>query len=239
MEWHDDGLIIGLKKYGETSVILEAMTPAHGRHLGLVRGGRSKRWQPLLQPGNSVTLVWRARLDEHLGLYAVEVTKPRAANLMASALALHGLNHLAALLRLLAERDPHPALYETALLIADRLGDAPTAAALVRFELAILAELGFGLDLTSCAATGVREDLIYVSPKSGRAVSRASGAPYHDRLLALPAFLGDERVEAGSDALSEAFRLTGYFLERDVFQPRGLPMPQARQAYLVELGKLK
>jgi DNA repair protein RecO (recombination protein O) len=237
MEWHDDGLIIGLKKYGETSLILEAMTPAHGRHLGLVRGGRSKRWQPLLQPGNSVTLVWRARLDEHLGLYAVEVIKPRAANLMTSALALHGLNHLAALLRLLAERDPHPALYETALLIADHLSETSTAAALVRFELAILAELGFGLDLTSCAATGAREDLIYVSPKSGRAVSRSSGAPYHDRLLPLPAFLGDENAEAGSDAVAEAFRLTGYFLERDVFQPRGLQMPQARQAYLAELAK--
>ncbi|MEJ0051609.1 MAG: DNA repair protein RecO [Methylovirgula sp.] len=239
MEWHDDGLIIGLKKHGETSLILEAMTPAHGRHLGLVRGGRSKRWQPLLQPGNSVALVWRARLDEHLGLYAVEVVKPRAANLMASALALHGLNHLATLLRLLAERDPHPALYETASTIADHLSETRTAAALVRFELAILAELGFGLDLASCAATGTREDLIYVSPKSGRAVSRGSGAPYHERLLPLPGFLGDESVEVGSVAVAEAFRLTGYFLERDVFQPRGLPMPQARRAYLTELAKLK
>jgi DNA repair protein RecO (recombination protein O) len=239
MEWHDEGLILGLKKYGETSVILEAMTPAHGRHLGLVRGGRSKRWQPLLQPGNSVDLVWRARLDEHLGLYAVEVTKPRAANLMASALALHGLNHLAALLRLLAERDPHPALYETALLIADHLGDKHvTPAALVRFELAILGELGFGLDLSSCAATGTTEDLIYVSPKSGRAVSRASGAPYHDRLLPLPDFLRDAKAEADAGEIAEGFRLTGYFLERDVFTPRGLEMPQARHAYLAELGKL-
>ena len=238
MEWHDEGLILGLKKYGETSVILEAMTPAHGRHLGLVRGGRSKRWQPLLQPGNSVDLVWRARLDEHLGLYAVEVTKPRAANLMASALALHGLNHLSALLRLLAERDPHPALYETALLIADHLGDRRvTPAALVRFELAILGELGFGLDLSSCAATGTNEDLIYVSPKSGRAVSRASGAPYHDRLLPLPDFLQDAEAEAGAAAIAAGFRLTGYFLERDVFTPRGLEMPQARHAYLAELSK--
>jgi DNA repair protein RecO (recombination protein O) len=239
MEWHDEGLILGLKKYGETSVILEAMTPAHGRHLGLVRGGRSKRWQPLLQPGNSVDLVWRARLDEHLGLYAVEVTKPRAANLMASALALHGLNHLATLLRLLAERDPHPALYETALLIADHLDDKHvTPAALVRFELAILGELGFGLDLSSCAATGTNEDLIYVSPKSGRAVSRAAGAPYHDRLLPLPGFLRDAEAEAGAGEIAEGFRLTGYFLERDVFTPRGLEMPQARHAYLAELGKL-
>ena len=235
MEWHDEGLILGLRKHGETSVILEAMTPAHGRHLGLVRGGRSKRWQPLLQPGNSVELVWRARLDEHLGLYAVEVTKPRAAHLMASALALHGLNHLGALLRLLAERDPHPALYETALLIADHLDDARiTPATLVRFELAVLGELGFGLDLSSCAASGAREDLIYVSPKSGRAVSRTSGAPYHDRLLSLPDFLQDAEAFASASQIIEGFRLTGYFLERDVFSPRGLAMPQARHAYLAD-----
>jgi DNA repair protein RecO (recombination protein O) len=239
MEWHDEGLIIGLKKHGETSLILEAMTPAHGRHLGLVRGGRSKRWQPLLQPGNSVTLVWRARLDEHLGLYAVEVTKPRAANLMASALALHGLNHLAALLRLLAERDPHAVLYEVALRIADNLSEASTAAALVRFELAILTELGFGLDLAQCAATGATEDLIYVSPKSGRAVSRLSGAPYRDRLLPLPDFLRDASDEVQAEEIAEAFRLTGYFLERDVFAPRGLKIPEARHAYLAELAKLR
>jgi DNA repair protein RecO (recombination protein O) len=238
MEWRDEGLIIGLRKHGETSVILEAMTAAHGRHLGLVRGGRSKRWQSLLQPGNSVDLVWRARLDEHLGLYAIEVTKPRAANLMASALALHGLNHLAALLRLLAERDPHPALYEAAALIADQLGETDAnPAALVRFELAILAELGFGLDLTRCAATGARDDLVYVSPKSGRAVSRAPGAPYRERLLPLPGFLRDESDGVAVAQIAEGFRLTGYFLERDVFQPRGLEMPAARHAYLAELMK--
>jgi DNA repair protein RecO (recombination protein O) len=238
MEWRDEGLIIGLKKHGETSVILETMTAAHGRHLGLVRGGRSKRWQPLLQPGNSVDLVWRARLDEHLGLYAIEVTKPRAGALMARALALHGLNHLAALLRLIAERDPHPALYHSAVLIADTLGETDTApAALVRFELAILAELGFGLDLSRCAASGGTADLIFVSPKSGRAVSRDSGAPYRDRLLPLPSFLRDSSQGAAPAAIIEGFRLTGYFLERDVFSPRGLKMPDARQAYLAELSK--
>jgi DNA repair protein RecO (recombination protein O) len=238
MEWRDEGLIIGLKKHGETSVILEAMTAAHGRHLGLVRGGRSKRWQPLLQPGNSVDLVWRARLDEHLGLYTVEVTKPRAAAVMASALALHGLNYLGALLRLLAERDPHPALYEAAFVIADQLDDRhATPAALVRFELAVLAELGFGLDLTRCAATGTTADLTFVSPKSGRAVSRTSGEPYQDRLLPLPSFLRDESQSVAAAQVAEGFRLTGYFLERDVFLPRGLKMPAARHAYLAEFNK--
>lgn len=238
MEWRDQGLIIGGKKHGETSVILEVMTAAHGRHLGLVRGGRSRRWQPLLQPGNSAEIVWRARLDEHLGLYAIEVTRPRAAALMSSALALHGLNHLAALLRLLAERDPHPALYQPAIAIADNLAEPnTTAAALVRFELALLAELGFGLDLTCCAASGTTADLIFVSPKSGRAVSRVPGAPYEDRLLPLPGFLRDASEEIAAAQIAAGFRLTGYFLERDVFTPRGLKMPATRHAYLAELSR--
>ncbi len=240
MEWRDEALIIGIRKHGETNVIVEAMTFAHGRHLGLVRGGRSRRMQPMLQPGNHVALTWRARLDEHLGLYAVELTEPRAGRLMASAAALHGVNLLAALLRLLAERDPHPGLYEAASLIADHLDDEKIAPALlVRFELAILAELGFGLDLSRCAATGGTDDLIYVSPKTGRAVSRQAGAPYQDRLLRLPGFLRSDAIAenpAPAD-LRDGFELTAYFLERDVFGPRGLDLPDTRRAYLVEVAK--
>jgi DNA repair protein RecO (recombination protein O) len=240
MEWRDQGLIIGVRKHGETSVILEAMTASHGRHLGLVRGGRSRRMQPTLQPGNHVSLTWRARLDEHLGLYAIEVTEARAGRLMASAAALHGLNLLASLLRLLAERDPHPGLCAAASFVADHLDDEKIAPALlVRFELAILAELGFGLDLSRCAATGTTDDLIYVSPKTGRAVSRQAGAPYQDRLLRLPGFLRGDAVPenpAPSD-LSDGFALTAYFLERDVFGPRGLALPDTRRAYLVEVAK--
>jgi DNA repair protein RecO (recombination protein O) len=242
MEWHDEGLIIGTRKHGETSLIVEAMTAAHGRHLGLVRGGRSRRMQPVLQPGNQASLTWRARLDEHLGLYAIEVVGPRAGRLMASAAALHGLNHIAALLRLLAERDPHPRLYEAASLIADHLDDERVGPALlVRFELAILGELGFGLDLTRCAATGAAENLIYVSPKSGRAVSRQAGAPYHEKLLALPEFLHSESVAASPPPadLRDGFKLTAHFLERDVFGPRGIPLPDPRRAYLAEVASAK
>lgn len=240
MEWQDEGLIIGVKKHGETSVILEVMTPAHGRHLGLVRGGRSRRMQPILQPGNHVSLVWRARLDEHLGLYTVEGTQLRAATLMSSAAALHGLNLVAALLRLLAERDPHAPLYKAASFIADHLDDEKAAPAmLVRFELTVLAELGFGLDLSRCAATGQSDDLIYVSPKSGRAVSREAGAPYKDRLLRMPGFLRTEAIDEypTSADLHDGFVLTAYFLERDVFGPRGLAMPDARRAYLADIIK--
>lgn len=239
MEWHDDGLIIGVRKHGETSAILEVMTRAHGRHLGLVKGGRGKRMQPLLQAGNSVGLVWRARLDEHLGLYAVEATELRAAALMATKASLQGLNLLTGLLRLLAERDPHALLYEAAVLVADRLEDMRLGPALLaRLELALLVELGFGLDLSCCAATGTTDDLVYVSPKSGRAVSRTAGEPYRDRLLPLPAFLRGEACDVPSLAdVRDAFILTAFFLSRDVFGPRGLSMPDAHAAYLAALPK--
>jgi DNA repair protein RecO (recombination protein O) len=240
MEWSDEGLIIGTRKYGESSVILEVMTGAHGRHFGLVKGGRGQRMRPILQPGNSVTLVWRARLEDHLGLYAVEATRMRAARLMAGAASLQGLNLIGALLRLLAEREPHRALYETAIIIADHLDDESIAPALLaRFELTILAELGFGLDLSSCAATGGAEELIFVSPKSGRAVSRSAGEPYRDRLLPLPAFLcGGDEMRPPQSEIRAAFTLAAYFLTRDVFGPRGLTLPEAHSAYVAALRKI-
>jgi DNA repair protein RecO (recombination protein O) len=234
MEWHDDGLIIGARKHGESSVILEVMTGAHGRHFGLVKGGRGKRMQPVLQAGNGVKVTWRARLEDHLGLYALEATDLRAARLMATASALQGLNLLGALLRLLAEREPHPALYEAAVLVTDHLDEPQIAPALLaRFELAMLAELGFGLDLSCCAATGALEDLIYVSPKSGRAVSRSAGEPYREKLLPLPAFLRGESGRAPEPAeIRDAFSLAAFFLARDVFTPRGIDLPDAHAAYL-------
>ena len=237
MEWTDQGFIIGVRRHGESSAIIEAMTREHGRHLGLVRGGRSARMRPVLQPGNSVDLVWRARLEEHLGHYAVEARAQRAARLMASPAALHGQALVADLLRLLPERDPHPALYETAELIADHC-DAPDVAPalIVRLELAVLSELGFRLDLERCAATGARDDLAYVSPKSGRAVSRAAGAPWREKLLPLPAFLHETGATTSAQDVRDGFRLTGFFLERDIYAPRGLRAPSARAALLATLG---
>lgn len=233
MEWRDEGIIIGLRRHGEASLILEAMTRAHGRHMGLVRGGRSRRQAPLLQPGNAVELTWRARLDEHLGTYAVEVTQARAAGFLGSAAALYALDTVSAHLRLLPERDPHEPLYEALDVIIAHLDTPATACALIaRFEVALLADLGFGLDLGACAATGGTQDLVYVSPKSGRAVSRSAGEPYRDRLLALPDFLKADAAGRGTASLADAFRLTGHFLERHVLQPRGLPMPESRAALL-------
>ena len=240
MEWRDEGLVIGVKRHGETSAIIELLTRAHGRHLGLVRGGRSTRFQSLLQPGNSLGLVWRARLDEHLGSYAIEPLRLRAGRLIASALALAGVTYLGALLRLLPERDPHEALHEALEIIADHL-DAPDVAPplVAHFEMQVLAECGFRLDLEACAASGSRENLIYVSPKSGRAVSASAGAPWRDKLLALPPFLRAEESAAAPtpEDIAAAFRLTGFFLERDLFGPRGLPMPDARRAFLAAAMK--
>jgi DNA repair protein RecO (recombination protein O) len=239
MEWHDEGIILGTRRHGETSVILEVMTRAHGRHLGLVRGGRSRRQQPLMQVGNRVDLLWRARLDEHLGMFQVEAIEMNAARLMDSAIAVHGLQLLAAHLRLLPERDTHEGLYETLRVILVHLDDADTAGELMaRFELLVLDELGFGLDLSQCAATGTKTDLIYVSPKSGRAVSREAGAPWRARLLALPAFLrrGAER-RAVPDELADAFRLTGFFLTQHVYEPRGMLEPGARASFLTALRR--
>jgi DNA repair protein RecO (recombination protein O) len=235
MDWQDRGLIIGVRKHGETSVILEVLTQAHGRHMGLVRGGRSRALQPILQAGNSVDVIWRARLEEHLGTFVVEGERLRAAHLMQSALSLHGLHHLAGLLRLLPERDPHPNLWHFAEILMDRLDDASVAPVLMlRFELALLAELGFGLDLGACAVSGATEDLVYVSPKSGRAVGRVAGEPWRDRLLRLPSFLLVEEHEAGAEQVSEAFRLLEHFLTRDVLAPRGLAISASRSAFQAE-----
>jgi DNA repair protein RecO (recombination protein O) len=238
MEWSDDGIVLGVRRHGETSAIVELMTPARGRHLGLVRGGISRRIKPYLQPGNSVRATWRARLDEHLGNYTIEGTVLRADRLMASASASFCMQTLAALLRLLPERDPHVSLYEALCLIVDHLDEPHIAAPLlVRFELQMLAELGFGLDLGECAATGEAEELVYVSPKSGRAVSRVAGEPWKTQLLVLPGFLNGRGTAATVEDVAAGFSLTEFFLLRRIYEPRGLPMPDARTSFLASLAR--
>lgn len=236
MEWRDEGIILGLRRHGETSAIVELFTPRHGRHLGLVRGGRSRRLQVVLQPGNSIRATWRARLDEHLGTYSIEPDISRAAELMESQAALFGFATLAGHLRLLPERDPHPALYVRLLEALPVLSDPRTGAReIVRFELTLLADLGFGLDLTECASTGARQELVYVSPKSGRAVSREAGEPYADRMLKLPDFLRLDDAEASVEDVTAGFALTGYFLARHVFDPRRVAMPPERERLIARL----
>ena len=240
MEWSDEAIVIGVRRLGESDVILEALTKYHGRHLGVVRGGRSRRWQPSLQAGNGLNVTWRARLDEQLGMYTVEPMEMRAARFIDDASALYALSTIGALLRLLPERDPHEALYDTVKIVLDAFGDvAMTAPLLVRFELAMLGELGFGLDLTECALTGAREGLVYVSPKTGRAVTEAAGEPWKDRLLTLPRFMSEGRADGAPspEEIAAGFALTGHFLETHIFGPRGLEMPESRASFIALASK--
>jgi DNA repair protein RecO (recombination protein O) len=238
VQWTDEGIVLGVKRHGESSGILELMTRDHGRHLGLVRGGFGPRMKPILQVGNGVSATWRARLDEHLGNYTVEAVNLRAGNFFAASHAIYGVGHLSALMRLLPERDPHAGLYTEFDDMLDRLDDPGVAAPMVvRFELQLLSELGFGLDLERCASTGERTDLIYVSPKSSRAVSRTAGEPWADKLLRLPAFLLDGRAPLVGTDLADGFALTGFFLARHVLEPRGLTLGDERAHFIAALGR--
>jgi len=219
MHWTDDGLILSARKYGENSVILHALTREHGRYAGMVRGGAGKRLRGIIQPGNEVGLHWHGRLTEQLGTFKVEAGKSTGSALYDKPL------HLAAFLSVLAladkvlpEREPHPMLFEATRLLAEQMEEdvCHWGALMVRWELGLLSELGYGLDLAECAATGVTENLIYVSPKSGRAVSANSGEPYKDRLLSLPAFLQDQTSAPLPDLadIVNGFQLSGFFLQK-------------------------
>jgi DNA repair protein RecO (recombination protein O) len=230
MEWSDEGVVLGVRPHGEAGAVLELFTREHGRHLGLVHGGRSRKLRPVLQVGNHLNATWKARLADNLGHFGVELRKGYAALAMDAPAALAALTSIAGLARLLPERDPHPNLYEITLFVLGYLDERTVWPALVvRWELALLEELGFGLDLASCAATGRTDTLIYVSPKSGRAVSAGAGEPYKERLLALPEFLRGQSPAAVTDAdVERGFALTGYFLEQRVLRPRDMTMPEAR-----------
>lgn len=234
MEWSDEAIVLGTRRHGENNLILEAMTRTHGRHLGLVRGGAGPRLRPLVQAGNSVSLTWRARLEDHLGNFAVEPLRSRAAALLGSAAGLNGVSLLACHLRLLAEREPHEGLYQASQVLLDSLDEPFTAALLmIRFELALLDELGFGLDLTQCAATGASDDLTHVSPKSARAVGRIAAQPYLDKLLPLPGFLlqATSGRQVAENDIATGSRLTGFFLTRHVYEVRALAEPDCRAGF--------
>jgi DNA repair protein RecO (recombination protein O) len=239
MQWSDEGIVLGVKRHGEANAILELMTRAHGRHLGLVRGGAGSRLRAVLQPGNRIIATWRARLDEHLGHYVVEGLDSRAASFLPVPHALYGMIHLAALCRLLPERDPHPHIHAALEEVLSSLLDPRRArVSVVGFELLLLAELGFGLDLATCAASGREDDLVYVSPKSGRAVSRQAGEPWKDKLLALPAFLcGTSAEDPSPQDVADGFVLTGFFLLRHVLEPRGLGFADARANFIASLQR--
>ncbi|MCZ2158172.1 DNA repair protein RecO [Bartonella sp. 220] len=236
MKWKEQAIILATRQYGETSVILEIMTRQHGRYMGVVKGGRSRRMAALLQPGNLVEAEWWARLEEHLGLFRLEALDLYAARLILLPEALYALQLMAFHLRLLPERDPHPILYDLLHLFMRNFEEPSIIAELlVRFEMRLLEELGFGLDLSCCAATGSSERLCYVSPKSGRAVCEEAGYPWREKLLRLPQFLLQRTVRpVDFKDIINGFVLTGFFLTRHVWEPRDIKHPSVR-TNLIEL----
>ncbi|MBE1291856.1 MAG: DNA repair protein RecO [Rhodobacteraceae bacterium] len=233
MDWRDQGFVLNTRKHGETSVILEVFTAEHGRHAGVVRGGVSRKMTPILQPGGQLDLAWRARLADHIGSFTVEPLRSRAA-VLSDRFALAGLNAVTALLTFcLPDREPHPALYHQSTQLLDLLGQNDVwPLAYLRWELALLTELGYGLDLTECAVTGSTDNLIYVSPKSGRAVSAKGAGDWADRLLRLPPILRGEG-DAPDDEVLEALRTTGYFLSDKLAPDLGSkPLPEARARFV-------
>ena len=234
IEWRDQGILLSCRRHGETSAIIDVFTPAQGRHAGVVRGGASRKIAPILQPGAQLDVVWRARLEEHIGSFQVEPVRSRAAMAMNDRLSLAGLNAVTAMLGFcLPEREPHPSLYRSSEQLLDLLDQSDLwPLAYLRWELQLLSEMGYGLELNSCAVTGSTDDLIYVSPKSGRAVSRQAAGEWADRLLPLPPVLRNEG--AGEDAeIASAFETTGYFLSERLAKDLGdKPLPDARNRFV-------
>ena len=229
MEWQGDGLILSVRRHGETSAIIDVLTRERGRHSGLIRGGRSRTQRPVLQAGNLVHLVWRARLEDHLGMFTADPQRMIVAGIIDNMARLAAVTTITTLASLLPEREPHPRIYDASLLLLDHLDDdAIWPALLVRWELGLLDELGFGLDLEKCAMSGVRHGLAFVSPRTGKAVTARAGEQWKDKLLRLPGFIAGAGGAPDRDDVADGLELTGHFLARHVFEPRGVAAPEQR-----------
>jgi len=241
MEWTSEGVIVSVRKYGENSVIIDTLTPTHGRHLGVVRGGASRKMAATLQPGSQVKLEWRARLEEHLGNFRVEQLESRS-DMFDDRLRLAALSSICSIVTFsFPERMPVAELYNSTLNLMDTLntgGDWKPLYAL--WELQVLEEMGFGLDLTSCAVTNVTQDLIYVSPKSGRAVSRKAAGEWMERLLPLPSFLRNKFETADNEDILNSLKTTGHFLSSWLATSLGeRKLPEARNRLISRLENKK
>ncbi len=235
MEWRDEGALLSVRKHGEGSAIIEVFTAEHGRHAGLVRGGASRRMAPILQPGAQLSITWKARLEEHLGAFTVDPVKSRTVALMSGRATLAAMGAIAALTAALPEREPHPQLYARTVDLLDALGEtADWPARYALWENALLTDMGYGMDLSECALTGTMQDLGYVSPKSGRAVSRAAAGEWADRLLPLPRFLRLDSPEADLAEVLEALRTTGHFLQAELLPATGRQDLPATRTRLVQ-----
>ena len=238
MEWCDPAFVLSARLHGETGAVVELLTEEHGRTAAHVAGGASRRMKSYLQPGARVMATYRARTSENLGSARLEPFGEGPAALFEDALALAGLSAAAAAAQgALPEREPHPGAYLafeafTAALLAPDIWPA----IYVRFEAGLLEELGFGLDLSRCAATGAVDELVYVSPRTGRAVSREGGARFADRLLRLPPFMLSSQGSLSRGDVADGLAITGHFLEQFVFGPLNRPLPAARVWLLEKLS---
>jgi DNA repair protein RecO (recombination protein O) len=240
MEWTDDAIVLSSRRHGETSSITTVLSPKHGRFAGLVRGGSGKNKRGILQTGNHVRVQWRARLAEHLGTFTCELINPHSALVLSDPLRLMALSSACAVAdTVLPEREAHPPVYHGLQVFLNSLGDDDKdwPVIYVKWELGLLGELGFGLDLSECAATGSNDDLIYVSPKSGKAVSASAGEPYKDKLLPLPDFLKASGIPGNLDDAANGAKLTGYFLNNHVYEEHGATQPEARVRFVQALRK--
>ena len=236
VSWEDEGIVMSVRRFGEHDAIVSLLTASQGRHVGLAKGGSGRKLRGVLQPGNLVRANWRARLDDHLGIYTVEAVQSYAARALSDATSLAGLSAVCAMVEeTLPEREPHIEVHERTLGLLQLLGEENWASVYARWELALLTDMGYGLDLSNCAATGSVEDLIYVSPKSGRAVSRAAGEPYVGKLLALPPFLRQEHLDPTKAEISQSLALTGYFFETRVFGPNNRKLPTSRTRFVARI----
>jgi DNA repair protein RecO (recombination protein O) len=235
-EWRDDAIVLSARAHGEGSAVINLLTREHGRHAGLVQGARGKSARGVYEVGNRLTVEWRARLEDQLGRFSAELASPTAALLMEDGDALTAAAACCALLDIaLPEREPQPALFEATEVLLDSLGRPHWQQVMIQWELGLLATLGYGLDLARCGATGASEDLVWVSPKTGRAVSRAAGEAWKDRLLPLPGFLGG--VEESDRPILDGFRLTGHFIGEWLLAPLHREAPAARSLLLDRLER--
>lgn len=240
IEWRDEGALLKVRKHGETSAIIEVFTAAHGRAAGVVRGGTSRKIAPLLQPGAQLDVTWKARLENHLGSFTIEPVRSRTAQVMTDRLALAGLNAVTGLLAfVLPERSDYPALYTRTIQLLDLLGQTDVwPLAYLQWEIALLEEMGFGMDLSACAVRGNNEDLCYVSPRTGRAVSREAAGPWADKLLPLPPILLGKGAGEVAETV-QALRTTGHFLANHLAPSLGdRALPEARQRFVDTLTRL-
>lgn len=230
MDFIDEGIVLAVRAHGENHAVAEIFTAAHGRWAGLVHGGQGRHKRPILQPGNEVRTEWKGRLADSLGHFSLELTKAHAGELMQERLSLSALTAACAVASAcLPEREAHARAFLAMKVLLANLGEADVWPALMaRWELGLLAELGFGLTLDRCAATGGRENLVYVSPRSASAVSAEAGAPYKDKLLPLPAFLRGASNEASLDDAIAALTTTGYFIETRILHLANKTLPEAR-----------